>query len=66
VVESFFATLKTELIDGRSWTTRTAARAAIGEYIELFYNAQRLHSSLGYRAPNDFEKEFTSTAANAA
>jgi putative transposase len=65
VVESFFATLKTELIEGRAWATRREVRAAISEYIELFYNAHRLHSSLGYRAPNDFEKEFTLTAANA-
>lgn len=66
VVESFFATLKTELIDCRAWPTRREAREAIGEYIELFYNAHRLHSSLGYRAPNDFEKMFTLTAAPAA
>jgi len=66
VVESFFATLKAELIDRRSWPTRSAVRKAISEYVELFYNAQRLHSSLGYRAPNDFEKMFIRTAANAA
>ena len=65
VVESFFATLKTDLIDDR-WSTRRAARDTISEYIEVFYNAQRLHSSLGYRAPNTFEKEFAGTAANAA
>ena len=65
VVESFFATLKTELTDDR-WPTRRAARDAISEYIEVFYNAQRLHSSLGYRAPNDFEKMFIRPAANAA
>jgi transposase InsO family protein len=66
VVESFFATLKTELIDRRAWPTRREAREAISEYIELFYNAHRLHSSLGYRAPNDFEKRVTLTAAHAA
>jgi putative transposase len=66
VVESFFATLKAELIDRQAWVTRNAAREAISEYVELFYNAHRLHSSLGFRAPNDFEKTFIQTAANAA
>jgi len=65
VVESFFATLKTELIHRRAWDTRAAVRDAISDYIELFYNAHRLHSSLGYRAPNEFEREFL-TAATAA
>jgi len=66
VVESFFATLKTELIDRRAWRNRQEARDAISEYIELFYNAHRLHSSLGYRAPIDYENQFTLSAANAA
>jgi transposase InsO family protein len=55
VAESFFATLKTELIDRQSWPTRTAARRAIFEFIEVFYNRQRLHSALGYRAPAEHE-----------
>jgi transposase InsO family protein len=66
VVESFFATLKTELIDRRSWTTRAEVRAAITEYLEVFYNGQRLHSYLNYRTPMEAEKEFMLTAANAA
>jgi putative transposase len=66
VVESFFATLKIELIHRREWPTRAEVRAAITEYIELFYNAHRLHSSTGYRSPNDCEKEFMLTAATAA
>ena len=66
VTESFFATLKTELIDGHSWSTHRQAREAVSEYLELFYNAHRLHSSLGYRSPNDFERSFIRTAANAA
>jgi transposase InsO family protein len=66
VVESFFATLKTELIDRRAWPTRREVRDAITEYVEVFYNAHRLHSSLGYRAPNDCEREFMLTAAKAA
>jgi len=66
VVESFFATLKTELIDRRSWATRAAVRAAIAEYLEVFYNGQRLHSYLDYRTPMEAEKEFMLTAARAA
>ena len=55
VVESFFATLKTELVYGVSWPTRAAARIAVFEYIEVFYNRRRLHSSLGYRPPVEYE-----------
>jgi putative transposase len=66
VVESFFATLKAELIERRTWPTRREVRDAIAEYIEVFYNAHRLHSSLRYRTPNDCEKEFMLTAAKAA
>jgi transposase InsO family protein len=65
VAESFFATLKTELIDLRSWLTRASARRAIFEYIEVFYNRQRLHSRLGYRTPAEHEASelITSLAA---
>lgn len=66
VVESFFATLKAELIELRSWPTRREARDATAEYIEVFYNSHRLHSSLSYRTPLECEKEFTLTAAKAA
>jgi putative transposase len=66
VVESFFATLKSELIDRRSWATRAEVRSAITEYIEVFYNGQRLHSYLDYRTPLEAEKEFMLTAAKAA
>jgi putative transposase len=55
VAESFFATLKTELAYRRSWPTRTAARSDVFEYIEVFYNRSRLHSSLGYRPPVEYE-----------
>jgi putative transposase len=54
VVESFFATLKTELPQ-REWTSRAAASAAIAEYIDAFYNPRRRHSSLDYLSPVDFE-----------
>lgn len=58
VVESFWATLKTELVHRQPWPTRRAVRSAIVEYIESFYNGQRLHSALGYRTPVDYEATF--------
>jgi putative transposase len=54
-MESFWATLKTELLAGRSFATRKDASLAIFEYIEVFYNRQRLHSALGFQSPVDFE-----------
>jgi transposase InsO family protein len=56
MAESFFATLKAELIDARVWPTRAAARTAIFEWIEVFYNRQRAHSALDYRPPAIFEE----------
>ena len=61
VAESFFKTLKVELVYQRRFRTRLEAKAAVVEYIELFYNSRRRHSSLGYLSPNDYEKQ-----ANAA
>lgn len=55
VAESFFHTLKTELIHHEDYATREAAKASIFEYIEVFYNRQRRHSHIGYRAPMAFE-----------
>jgi transposase InsO family protein len=57
VVESFFGTLKQELVHHARWTELTDARAAIHDYIEVFYNRQRLHSSLGYRTPAEADQE---------
>jgi transposase InsO family protein len=54
-VESFWATLKTELVNHEHYATRDQARQSIFEYIEVFYNRQRLHSSLGYLSPEAFE-----------
>lgn len=56
VVESFFGTLKQELVQGTVWATLADARAAIHDYIAVFYNRQRLHSALGYRTPAEADK----------
>ena len=55
VAESFFATIKRELIDTRAWPTRAGLRAATFDYIEGWYNTRRLHSSLGYLSPAEYE-----------
>ena len=57
VAESFFATLKTELVHRQSWATRLELRAALFEYIEVFYNRRRLHSTLDYKTPAQVESE---------
>jgi transposase InsO family protein len=54
-MESFWATLKTELVNDACYATREQARQSIFEYIEVFYNRKRLHSSLGYNSPEAFE-----------
>jgi putative transposase len=56
ISESFVSTLKCELIHRRSFPTRQAARSAIFEYLEAFYNRRRLHSSLGYLSPESYEE----------
>jgi transposase InsO family protein len=55
-MESFFATLKKELVHDEDYQTRAQARASIFEYIETFYNPKRRHSSLGYRSPAEYER----------
>jgi transposase InsO family protein len=55
VAESFFATIKRELIGTRAWPTRAGLRRAVFEYIEGWYNTRRLHSTLGYLSPAQFE-----------
>lgn len=64
VSESFFATLKRELLPNVMWATREEARTAVFEYIEVWYNRQRRHSSLGYLSPVAYElrQEFTQAA----
>jgi transposase InsO family protein len=55
MMESFWATLKTELVHHNTYATREQARQSIFEYVEVFYNRRRLHSSLGYVSPESFE-----------
>ena len=54
-MESFWGTLKGELLSQQQFATREEARTSIFEYLEVFYNRQRLHSSLGYQSPEAFE-----------
>jgi len=56
VAESFFGTLKTELVDDEDYRTRKQARQSLFEYIEVFYNRQRRHSYLGYVSPVEYER----------
>lgn len=60
VSESFFHTLKTELVHHRHYQTRTEAKMEIFEYIEVFYNRERLHSANNYWSPVDYEMQFKS------
>ena len=60
-MESFFASLKKELVHGEDYLTREQARASIFEYIETFYNRVRRHSSLGYVAPEEYERTHNQT-----
>ena len=57
VGESWFSTLKEELIHRQSWATKAQVRRAVFEFIEIFYNRQRLHSSLGYLSPAEYESK---------
>lgn len=61
MAESFFASLECELIDRRVWKTLTEARMAVFTWIESWYNPRRLHSSLGYQSPNNFERKIQQT-----
>ncbi len=63
VVESFFATLKTEEVEDADYQTRQQAKTGIFSYLEGFYNTKRRHSSLGYLSPDHFEKVHFAQAA---
>ena len=55
MMESFFSTLRAELTHLERFASRQTARTALFDFLEVFYNRQRLHSSLGYRSPAAFE-----------
>jgi len=57
-MESFFASLKKELVHGEDYATRAEAKGSVFEYIETFYNRVRRHSSLGYVAPAEYERTY--------
>ena len=57
LAESFFKTLKRELVNGKGCKTREEAKQDVFKYIELYYNRQRMHSSIGYNAPCDLERD---------
>jgi len=65
-VESFFGTLKQELVRRQRFATREVARQAAFEYIEVWYNRQRRHSSLGYLSPAEFERQALAGATGIA
>lgn len=58
VAESFFATLQVELLDQQQWQTRQQLITAIFDYIEVLFNRQRLHSTLGYLSPTKYEEVY--------
>ena len=62
VAESFFATLKRELVSDADWRTRDDARTAIFQYIEIWYNRRRRHSALGYLSPTQYDQQLRSAA----
>ena len=57
LAESFFKTLKRELVNGKGYKTREEAKQDVFKYIELYYNRRRMHSSIGYNAPCDLERD---------
>jgi putative transposase len=60
-MESFFSTLKRELVHGERYRTREEARLSIFEYVEVFYNRMRKHSALGYMSPEQYKKGLKTT-----
>ncbi|WP_281171073.1 IS3 family transposase [Alicyclobacillus contaminans] len=59
VMESFYKTLKTELLTGKRFESRHEAEKAIFEYIEMFYNTKRMHSARKYLCPREYEMKYT-------
>lgn len=64
VAESFFATIKKELVHRQPWPSRRDLSSAVFDYIEAFYNRQRRHSTLGYLSPEEFERGRITTTTN--
>lgn len=64
VAESFFATIKKELVHRRPWPSRRDLSSEIFDYIEAFYNRQRRHSTLGYLSPEEYERKTITTTTN--
>jgi transposase InsO family protein len=60
-MESFFSTLKRELVHDERYRTREDARLSIFEYLEVFYNRTRKHSAFGYKSPEQYEKSLIET-----
>jgi putative transposase len=65
VMESFFATLKTELVNDARWPTREAAHRDLADYLDVWYNHERRHAGLGYRTPAEYEREVLTRATAA-
>jgi transposase InsO family protein len=61
VAESFFATIKKELVHQQSWPSRRDLSSAVFDYIKAFYNRQRRHSTLGYLSPEEYKREQKTT-----
>ena len=57
LAEPFFKTLKRKLVNGKGYKTREEAKRDVFKYIELYYNTRRMHSSIGYNAPCDLERD---------
>jgi putative transposase len=66
VADSFFASLEWELIEESDWHTHEEARRAVFDYLEVWYNRERLHSSLHYRTPAEYEDQLALTPRVAA
>ena len=64
MAESFFATLKCELLDRTTWSTHAEARAALFQFVEGWYNTLRRHSALGYVSPLEFERRHAAAAVD--
>ncbi len=65
IMERFFGSLKSEQIDGKKYITREKTKADVIDYIEMFYNSERLHSTLGYVSPLHYGSKFDSSKMSA-